>query len=215
MSQIESGSRHGTPSQPPNSLSMLSDYSALMARANASHYSSDQYQQQQRNLSPHANYSNSVYNGDCSTTYTNNVSCGAMPTSSNQFVAAPTGDSELLVLLSRDSSCASSGFGTASSTGNHSIISLLSRDQSLSDPESSLQVEENDQYECEECSRYPSLQRLDTGHSTKVVFPGLRDSITGERYKSMIETKRKMPKQTAMDETSGKNAVSIYPALMP
>ena len=110
----------------------------------------------------------------------------------------------------------SSGYGTASSTGILSVISpsMLSCDQSLSDPEYSLsQVEENDQYECEEYNRYPSLQRQDTGHSTKVVIAGLRDSITEERYKSM-ETKRKMPKQTAMDETSGKNAVSIFILLL-
>ena len=206
MSQIESGSGHVTPSQPPNSLPMLS-YSELMMRGSASHYPSDQYQQQQWDLSPHANHSNSAYNGDCNTTYTDNVNCGAMPTSSNRFLP-------LLTHSRHNSGNSSNGYGTASSTGILSVISpsMLSCDQSLSDPEYSLsQVEENDQYECEE---YPSPQRQDTGHSTKVVIAGLRASITRERYKSMMKTKRKMPKQTATDETSGKNTVSIFILLL-
>ena len=54
-----------------------------------------------------------------------------------------------------------------------------------------------------ECNGPPSLQRQDTGHSTKVVVAGLEDSISGEHYKSIMGMKRKTPKQTTLEEVSG------------
>ena len=58
----------------------------------------------------------------------------------------------------------------------------------------------NEYREGEECVGHPSLHRQDTGHATKVVFAGLEDSIDGEQYQSVMGSKRKMPKQNAVDE---------------
>ena len=67
-------------------------------------------------------------------------------------------------------------------------------------PEYPYDNEENEHREDEECRGHPSLQRQDTGHSTKVVFAGLGDSVSGEHYQSVMGYKRKMPKQNAVKE---------------
>ena len=69
-------------------------------------------------------------------------------------------------------------------------------------PEYPYDNEENEHREDEECRGHPSLQRQDTGHSTKVVFAhaGLGDSVSGEHYQSVMGTKRRMPKQNAVEE---------------
>ena len=189
-------------------------------------------------------YSTPMCNGDHHTGMTTDVN-GILSTSNNTNtrLATPTSTGDLK--YSRQTSSASSGYGTASSTERHSVVSMLSRDQSLSEIpfENSLQVvstphrkvsappncnpktnimlsqqsqsltnltqdipeypydnEENEYREGEECRGHPSLQRQDTGHSTKVVFAGLGDSVSGEHYQSVMGTKRKIPKQNAVEE---------------
>lgn len=78
---------------------------------------------------------------------------------------------------------------------SHSLTNL-----SQDIPEYPYDNEENEHHEGEECEGHPSLQRQDTGHAAKVVFAGLEDSIDRERYQSVMGSKRKMPKQNAVDE---------------
>ena len=86
-------------------------------------------------------------------------------------------------------------------------------------PEYPYDNEENEHREGDECREHPSLQRQDTGHSTKVVFAGLGDSVSGEQYQSVMGTKRKMPKQNAVEEgmlilfiaNSFKRIISLIP----
>jgi hypothetical protein len=60
--------------------------------------------------------------------------------------------------------------------------------------------ENNEQHGGEECRGHPSLQRQDTGHASKVVFAGSEASIDREQYQSVMGSKRKMPKQNAVEE---------------
>ena len=90
---------------------------------------------------------------------------------------------------------------------------LNQQSQSLTDlaqniPEYPYDHEEKECNEDKECNGHLSLQRQDTGHSTKVVFAGLGDSVSGEHYKSVMESKRKMPKQASVEEAVGKNVCS-------
>ena len=71
--------------------------------------------------------------------------------------------------------------------------------------------EENEHYESEECRGHPSLQRQDTGHSSKVVLAsGRGGSISGEHFKSVMGIKKSIAKQTAMEEASGMNACLLH-----
>ena len=78
---------------------------------------------------------------------------------------------------------------------SHSLTNLT---QNI--PEYPYDNEINEYRESEECIEHPSLQRQDTGHATKVVFARLEDSIDGEQYQSVMGSKRRMPKQNAVDE---------------
>ena len=78
---------------------------------------------------------------------------------------------------------------------SHSLTNLT---QNI--PEYPYDNEINEYREGEECVGHLSLQRQDTGHATKVVFAGLEDSIDGEQYQSVMGSKRRMPKQNAVDE---------------
>ena len=78
---------------------------------------------------------------------------------------------------------------------SHSLTNL-----SQDIPEYPYDHEENEHHEGEECRGHPSLQRQDTGHETKMVFARSGDSVSIERYQSAMGTKRKVPKQNAVEE---------------
>ncbi len=60
--------------------------------------------------------------------------------------------------------------------------------------------EHEEQHGGEECRGHASLQRQDTGHASKVVFAGLEASIDREQYQAVMGSKKKMPKQNAVEE---------------
>ena len=85
------------------------------------------------------------------------------------------------------------------------MLSQQSQPQSLTNliqdiPEYPYDNEENEHREGEEYRGHPSLQRQNTGRSTKVVFAGMEDSISREQYQSVMVTKSRMPKQNAVEE---------------